>query len=243
MPVVSVIVPVYNAEPYLAQCIESLLCQTHRDLQIILVNDGSTDNSLAIAERYTYTDSRISLYTQPNAGQSAARNNGMRHATGDYISFIDADDYIDADYYQTLLHACHPDTDVVQIGYRRVQDGRVLFSRCPRTFHQYTSPCLRLYRRDFLTRHALSFAEGMIYEDVLFSIDLWGTRPPYRLLHYTGYNYRLNPHSTTARRNRQAEQTLYAALRQRYTNTHDWRLKLLTIYTIIRLKLHFIYHD
>ncbi len=243
MPVVSVIVPVYNAEPYLAQCIESLLCQTHRNLQIILINDGSTDNSLAIAEHYAHTDSRISVYTQPNAGQSAARNRGMQYATGEYLSFIDADDYLDADYYETLLSAFRPDTLVVQIGYRRVQDGRILFSRCPRSFHRYTSPCLRLYRRNFLMRHALSFEEGMIYEDVLFSIDLWGKRPPYRILHYTGYNYRLNPHSTTARRNRRAEQTLFAALRQRYTNTHDWRLKLLTIYTIIRLKLHFIYHD
>ncbi len=243
MPVVSVIVPVYNAEPYLAQCIESLLCQTHRNSQIILINDGSTDNSLAIAEHYAHTDSRISVYTQPNAGQSAARNRGMQYATGEYLSFIDADDYLDADYYETLLSAFRPDTLVVQIGYRRVQDGRILFSRCPRSFHQYTSPCLRLYRRNFLMRHALSFEEGMIYEDVLFSIDLWGKRPSYRLLRYTGYNYRLNPHSTTAARNRRAEQTLFAALRQRYTNTHDWRLKLLTIYTIIRLKLHFIYHD
>lgn len=243
MPVVSVIVPVYNAEPYLAQCIESLLCQTHRDLQIILVNDGSTDNSLAVAERYARADTRIQLYTQPDLGQSAARNRGMQYATGEYLSFIDADDYLDADYYETLLSAFRPDTLVVQIGYRRVQDGRVLFSRCPRTFHQYTSPCLRLYRRDFLTRHALSFAEGMIYEDVLFSIDLWGKRPPYRLLHYTGYNYRLNPHSTTARRNRRAEQALFAALRQRYAAARDLRHKGLIAYTCIRLKIHFAHHE
>ena len=243
MPSISVIVPVYNAEPYLAQCIESLLCQTHRDLQIILVNDGSTDNSLAIAERYTRADARVELYTQPDLGQSAARNNGMLHATGDYLSFIDADDYIDAGFYQTLLQTCRPDTDVVQIGYRRVQEGKVLTEQCPRTFFQFTSPCMRLYRRDFLTRHRLTFTEGMIYEDVLFSIDLWSAHPTYRMAHYTGYNYRLTPHSTTAARNRQAEQTLFAALRQRYTTSHDWKLRLQIIYTYVRLKLHFAYHE
>lgn len=243
MPVVSVIVPVYNAEPYLAQCVESLLNQTCRDLQIILVNDGSTDNSPAIAERYARADARVELYTQPDLGQSAARNKGMRYATGEYISFIDSDDYLDADYYETLLAAFCPDTAVVQIGYRRVQNGNVLYSRCPRTFHQYTSPCLRLYRRDFLTRHTLTFAEGMIYEDVLFSIDLWDKRPPYRILHYTGYNYRLNPHSTTARRNRMAERTLFTALRNRYAAASRWQHKLLIAYTCLRLKLHFIRHD
>ncbi|HCS88346.1 MAG TPA: hypothetical protein DIW30_08180 [Bacteroidales bacterium] len=215
MPGVSVIVPIYNAEPFLAQCLESLLNQTYRDLQIILVDDGSTDNSHSIAEHYASKDKRIELYTQSNQGQSAARNNGMLHATGDYISFIDSDDYIDADFYQALLHAGQPDTDVVQIGYRRVQEGKVLIEQCPRTFFQFTSPCMRLYRRDFLTRHHLTFTEGMIYEDVLFSIDLWSAHPTYRMAHYTGYNYRLNPHSTTAARNRQAEQTLFAALRQR----------------------------
>ena len=243
MPVVSVIVPIFNAEPYLARCLESILCQTHRDLQVILVNDGSTDNSLAISEHYAQTDTRIEVYSQPNAGQSAARNNGMRHASGKYLSFIDADDYIDPDFYETLLHACQPDTDVVQIGYRRVQAEQVISEQVPSTFYRYTTPWMRLYRRDFLTRHNLTFPEGMIYEDVLFSLDLWYARPTYKMLHYTGYNYRLNPHSTTSTRNRDAEQALYAAIRQRYAATHDWRLRLLTIYTIARLKLHFTYHD
>ncbi len=83
----------------------------------------------------------------------------------------------------------------------------------------------------------------MIYEDVLFSIDLWSAHPTYRMAHYTGYNYRLNPNSTTAARNRHAEQTLFAALRQRYAATHDIRLKGLVAYTCIRLKIHFTYHE
>ncbi len=239
MPIVSVIIPIFNAEPYLTRCLESILCQTHRDLQVILINDGSTDNSLAIAKHYAQTDSRIEVYSQPNAGQSAARNNGMRHASGEYLSFIDADDYIDPDFFETLFHACQSDIDVVQIGYRRVQAERVISEQVPCTFYQYTSPCMRLHRRDFITRHNLTFPEGMIYEDVLFSLDLWYARPNYKILHYTGYDYRLNPLSTTSTRNRNAEQTLYDAIRQRFAATHNWRLRLLTIYTYIRLKSHF----
>ena len=91
-PTISVIVPIYNAEAYFARCIESLIHQSYRALQIILINDGSTDNSQMIAEQYAEQDSRIKVLTQPNKGQSAARNYGLRHADGEWISFVDADD-------------------------------------------------------------------------------------------------------------------------------------------------------
>ncbi len=243
MPLVSVIVPVYNAAPYLVQCIESLLYQTHRDLQIILVDDGSTDNSLEIVKRYTAEDERITHYSQSHGGQSVARNLGLHYATGDYISFIDSDDYLDVDFYAVLLSAFHPDTDVVQIGYRRVQDGKVLTEQTPHTFYQYTSPCLRLYRREFFIQHHLSFAEGMIYEDVIFSLEVWDARPNYRLLHYTGYNYRLNPKSTTSTRCPDAERVLFRCLRTKYHATHSLFSKCLILYTYLRLKVHFLEHN
>ena len=94
MAKISVIVPIYNAEKYLAQCIESLIHQTHRNLQILLINDGSTDSSLSIAQEFAQRDSRIEIHTQPNQGQGAARNNAMKYATGEWIAFVDADDYI-----------------------------------------------------------------------------------------------------------------------------------------------------
>ena len=241
MPIVSVIVPIYNAAPYLAACIDSLLGQSHTGLQIILVDDGSTDTSVAIAKQYAAQDMRITLYLQSHQGQSAARNLGLCYATGDYVSFIDSDDYIDADFYATLLHACRLDTDVVQIGYRRVQDSRVLSEQCPHTFYQYTSPCLRLYRREFFINYALTFTEGMIYEDVIFSLDVWTARPTYRLLYYTGYNYRLNPISTTSTRRRNAEQVLFECLRTKYRAARSMFSKSLILYTYLRLKFHFRY--
>jgi glycosyltransferase involved in cell wall biosynthesis len=119
-------VPIYNAEAYLAKCIESLIHQTYRALQIILVDDGSTDNSHTIAAQYAEQDTRIQLYSQPNRGQAAARNEGLQHATGEWVSFVDADDYLDSDYYEHLLqHSAN--NDCVQIGYRRVTaDGEIL---------------------------------------------------------------------------------------------------------------------
>ena len=237
---ISIIVPIYNAEPYLAKCIESLLHQSHTALQIILVNDGSTDNCLSIAKAYAAQDERIELYSlNTNQGQSAARNEGLLHATGEYISFVDADDYIDYDFYAYMLQHIG-NLDCVQIGYRRVTaQGKTLIEKLPKHFHQFTSPCMRLYRREVFEKYRLSFPTGMIYEDVIFSLDFWATRPSYKMLPYTGYNYLANTHSTTATRNLVARELLFATLQEKRKQSDRFLMKLLIIYTILRLKLHF----
>ncbi len=101
--VISVIVPIYNAEVYLEDCLESIISQDYKDLEIILVNDGSTDNSLSICEQYADADERIRIINQENRGLVRARKVGISAATGDYISFVDADDYIDTDMYSKLV--------------------------------------------------------------------------------------------------------------------------------------------
>ena len=95
MAKVSVIIPVYNVEPYLKQCMDSVVGQTLKDIEIICVDDGSTDGSLDILKEYATEDSRIQIIEQKNAGAGAARNNGMRHATGKYLSFLDSDDFFE----------------------------------------------------------------------------------------------------------------------------------------------------
>jgi len=243
MKTISVIIPIFNAGPYLGKCIESLINQPYTALQIILVNDGSTDDSLSIAEQYAKQDSRIEVYTQSNQGQSAARNLGLQYAKGEYISFVDADDYIDEDFY-TILMQHIGDLDCVQIGYRRVTaQGKVMLEKLPRHFHQFTSPCMRLYRRELFAKHHLHFPSGMIYEDVIFSIDFWGCNPSYKMLPYMGYNYLANTHSTTAIRNLVAKEVLFATLREKKQQASSWKHKLLIIYTIIRLKFHFKRYD
>ena len=243
MHTISVIVPIFNAGAYLAKCIESLIHQPYTALQIILVNDGSADDSLAIAQQYASQDSRIEVYTQTNRGQSVARNLGLQYAKGEYISFVDADDYVDNDFYTVLMQHIG-DLDCVQIGYKRVSaQGKVLLEKLPKHFHQFTSPCMRLYRRELFTKHDLRFPSGMIYEDVVFSLDFWGTKPSYRILSYTGYNYLANTSSTTAMRNLVAKELLFATLKEKRQLSKSLIYKLLVIYTVLRLKFHFKRYD
>ena len=225
---ISFIVPIYNAEQYLPACLDSLLGQTVRDLQIILVDDGSTDGSLAVAQRYAAQDTRIEIYVQSHAGQSAARNKGLSYVKGDYLAFVDADDTIDTNWCETMLQAIEG-VDYVQSGYN---DTKIPCHR-----YQFTSPCMRLYRRSAIEK--LRFTEGMIYEDVIWSVDLWMRNVRCRRIRYGGYYYRANPHSTTSRRHPEAEQRVFAELKKRVPQA-DRKGKMILLYTIIRLKLHFL---
>ncbi len=104
-PLVSIILPVYNAQNHLARCIESICAQTYKNLEIIILNDGSKDNSLPVCEEYRKKDPRILLVDKANSGVSDTRNLGLRLATGEYIQFVDSDDYIDPDYTENLVTA------------------------------------------------------------------------------------------------------------------------------------------
>ena len=105
MPKVSVIVPVYNAEKYLQECVDSILRQTLTDLELILVDDGSTDSSPAICDRYAAQDLRVRVIHQANLGLSAVRNRGIEVAAGEWVAFVDSDDFIDANMYRTMIIA------------------------------------------------------------------------------------------------------------------------------------------
>ena len=102
-PLISIVVPVYNCEQYISECIDSILGQTYTNIQLILVDDGSTDNSLAICENYLDRDRRVLLISQENLGVSMARNAGLDAAEGAYIGFVDSDDFIDRKMYEKLF--------------------------------------------------------------------------------------------------------------------------------------------
>lgn len=126
-PLISVIVPVYNVEPYLKRCLSSILAQTYRNLEIICVNDGSTDNSLDILNEFAEKDSRIKVLSQANSGVSTARNAGIDQAHGEYITFVDSDDTVQESMYTTLMALFdEEEIDIVHCGYRRVDpDGSI----------------------------------------------------------------------------------------------------------------------
>ena len=233
---ISIIVPIYNAERYLEACLDSLLSQSEKELQILLVDDGSTDGSLSIAKEYAAKDTRVEVFHQSNAGQSAARNVGLQHAKGEFIAFVDADDKIAENWCERHLEAIEG-ADYIQSGYLRVEDGQTLEPQLPKHRYQFTSPCMRLYRREAI--QDLRFEEGMIYEDVLWSVDLWLSGATCRIIPYIGYRYTANPHSTTSQRHPEAEKRVFDELNKRLPGA-SLKGKMIILYTIIRLKLHFI---
>lgn len=124
MPVVSIVVPVYKVEKFLNRCIESVLHQTFQDWELILVDDGSPDRCGEICDSYADKDKRIHVYHKMNDGVSAARNEGMQHCTGEYLYFLDADDYLAPEAMEVMLHAAREyQADIVMTGHNRVEPG------------------------------------------------------------------------------------------------------------------------
>ena len=124
---ISVIVPVYNVEKYIAKCLDSILAQTYENIEILCVNDGSIDNSGKILDEYAARDSRIKVFHKENGGVSSARNLALENATGDYIAFVDSDDYIAPDMYESLLSALKEnDADIAECSIAYVfEDGEI----------------------------------------------------------------------------------------------------------------------
>ena len=115
---ISVIIPVYNVEKYLSQCLESVIHQTYRDLEIIVIDDGSTDNGPRICDEFAERDNRIKVIHQKNGGAASARNAGLRIATGEYLAFVDSDDYLEANAYETMLGIMHrTGADIVECAF------------------------------------------------------------------------------------------------------------------------------
>lgn len=125
---VSIVVPVYNVSQYLEKCLSSICCQAYTNIEIILVDDGSTDNSPRICDEYALDDNRIIVIHQNNRGVVAARNKGIEIASGEYVTFVDADDWIDPDHISDLLKSLHgsrPDIGTALTLYRNYSDGSV----------------------------------------------------------------------------------------------------------------------
>lgn len=214
-PKISIVVPVYNAGNYLYQCIESLRAQTYVNIEIILVDDGSKDQSREICLEFAEKDQRIHYYYQNNAGAAAARNNGIDHATGDYIGFVDSDDYIDSDMYEVLLDAIvNNDAQVAQILSRRVTDDGMIINQelIDRTENNppvvYSSEeaiehylignhslCSHLY--DSTLFQSVRIPEGMSGEDLAIVIPLYCQCNKVVKINQYKYNYRFNPNSVT----------------------------------------------
>ena len=191
-PKVSVIIPVYNTEKYVEECLRSIINQTLKEIEIIVINDGSTDGSLAIIEAVARTDNRISVFSQENKGQSVTRNRGLEKATGQFVYFMDSDDLL----VEEALQVCYDRAVADQLDfvffnasvlhetsgkrlsfdYKRshIEDnrsfgGRDILDYLVHKNSYRASVCLHLISMQFIKQHNLSFLPGIIHEDELFS--------------------------------------------------------------------------
>ena len=222
-PVVSVIIPVYNGEKYLKECLDSVIRQSFSHWEMICINDGSTDGSLRILEDFARMDDRIRVLSQDNQGQSAARNAGMRCALGAYILFLDCDDRLMPDALERLTERAAEDqldilyfdgetffndgldTEEKFAGYRQVYHAKITISgtltgtEMFRTLYESgsyrVSVCMQLFRRTFLQETGMTFYPGILYEDNLFTMKTMTQAKRTGYCHQTFYMRRIRPNS------------------------------------------------
>ncbi len=214
MDKISIIVPVYNVEKYLDECIQSIRNQTFLNLEILLIDDGSTDNSRKICDDYAVKDNRIKVIHKENGGLSDARNVGLENASGDYIGFVDSDDYIDEDMYELLYdNIIDSKADVSMCKARLVTDNRVVDdSFCEKNKEVYNTKeemlkalylgkgasiavCLKLYKKHVFDN--IRFIKGKTSEDAFVSWPIINNTNRMVSQNITKYNYRQREDSIT----------------------------------------------
>ena len=212
MPKVSVIVPVYNVAEYVEGCLNSLIAQTEKDIEIICVDDGSTDSSGQIVEEMARKDKRIKVIHQKNGGLSAARNTGLDKATGEYVSFCDSDDYLHPEFFEKFVKVMNetkadivcgqlvPTHQKYPVAFEPLDEKKVRLTVIDNPLETFLkksiiamSVCMRLYRRTAIQK--LRFMEGIYFEDVPFTTILMNQVQRVVVTNYKIYYYYSNPHS------------------------------------------------
>lgn len=203
-PLISIIIPVYNAEKYLNACIDSVLDQTYSNIEVILVNDGSKDYSGDICNQYKSKDSRIKVVHLENGGVSRARNKGIEVCNGDYISFIDSDDTIDSDYIESFYDSFEDDVEIYIQGTNIIrQDGTIdkvsyegigingiyeIFNTNKLCSHGYAHG--KIYHSTLIKNNNIKFREEIKFsEDLLFILECLLFTDKIKYIEKSGYNY------------------------------------------------------
>lgn len=214
MPKISIIVPVYNVEKYLERCINSILNQVFTDLELILINDGSTDNSGIICDRYSKIDNRVKVIHKDNGGQADARNIGINFSKGDYIGFVDSDDEIDRYMYKILYDmSIKYSADISTCKLETIEEGKEVNRIYTESVTIYTnkeaikvtydgglsgySPCNKLYKRRLFEN--IKFPVGRIYEDASVLYKLYMNSNKVVFIDKALYKYIRREGSTTNR--------------------------------------------
>jgi glycosyltransferase involved in cell wall biosynthesis len=237
LPLISVIIPVYDVEKYLSRCIDSVINQTYRNLEIILVDDGSPDNSPAICDKYAVKDCRIRVIHQKNGGLSAARNAGIARSTGEYVGFIDSDDWIALDTYEycmNLMNRC--EADVVQFNLTKtsrekkliqkqkekieiLEGGKILeyYMLTTTNANGSYSVCRCLFKRNLL--QDIQFRIGKINEDIDYKYKVLAKSSTMVVSNQVKYFYFQAENSTTNGGLKRRDFELYEAANELYKLT------------------------
>ena len=210
MPKLSILVPCYNVEKYIRQCMDSIVNQTLKDIEIICINDGSKDSTLSILQEYARKDNRIVIIDKPNSGYGDSMNRGMRKASGEYIGIVESDDFVEPDMFETLYNAAiQNNVEVVKSNFYgyitktntntktfvipKADENQVL---CPKKRQGifWSMPCIwaAIYKKDFLQSHNIDFltTPGASYQDTAFNFKVWAMAEKVYLLPDAFLHYR-----------------------------------------------------
>ena len=248
-PKISVIVPIYNTAKYLEQCLKSLCLQTYKNLEIICVNDGSTDNSLEILKKYSDMDKRIVIINQENQGQSAARNAGQNAATGEWVTFVDSDDWLNIEAYEEFYKAYQKDNsfEIFMFNAASYPDGAteenivlkpfysienwggknntiVNYDDCQNPLEGNLAVYNKIFRKDFVQKYDLKFPVGKNFEDKIYWMRAVLNAKSIYIIDRILYYYRLQASSVThnaGRKNLNIFPTL-AQIRDEMIKTKHW---------------------
>lgn len=208
----SIIIPVYKAEDFIGDCLTSVLEQTVTDFEVICVDDGSPDGSAEVVEGFARRDSRVLLLRKDNGGASSARNMGYEAASGEFVSFVDADDYVSSDFLRVLLDSAETQDADIALGNKYVDHGKRTVARTPilkeglltgsgffkQGILNRSAPHAKLIRRAFLEKHGIRFLEGITYEDYLHWVEVLAQQPRIALSADFVYTYKKNPDSISS---------------------------------------------
>lgn len=191
MEKVSVIIPVYNAQDTIRKCVESVINQTYKEIEILLIDDGSKDQSLEVIK--SINDDRIRVVSKQNEGAAKTRNKGIELATGKYITFIDNDDFIDKEYIERHITQIG-DNDVIISGYRRPDQNGIIVKELRLKETEWAklmvlAPWAKVYKKQYLTENNITFLDNNIGEDVFFNLQAMLLSEKIKILDYIGYNW------------------------------------------------------
>lgn len=214
-PLVSIILPTYNVYPYLTQCLDSILAQTYKNIEVIIVIDGATDGSYELAKEYANKDNRFCVYWQENKGSGPARNNGLNHANGKFVLFIDPDDWIKSDYVEQMLKAQKEGNyDLVATTsedyyftkdkvlkykkYQEVKNESYIGKPCVHNMYallfeqsMICAPTKILYKMDIIKQYNVTFPNMRRSQDIVFNYRYYDCISSVRVFNYHGYCYRI----------------------------------------------------